>query len=64
MAKFKAGEMIQRQGGIETYLVSRVLVVDNKYSFYDGKEMYSLDNGVGWFQESAEIIDAEFQKID
>jgi hypothetical protein len=61
MAKFKAGDMIT--DGTFTFLVNRVIVVNNKYSSWNGKETYSLDNGDGFTdaRDLASSVDAEFK---
>jgi hypothetical protein len=64
MAKFKAGDMIT--DGTFTFLVNRVIVVNNKYSVWNGKETYSLDNGDGFTdaRDLASSVDAEFKLFD
>ena len=49
--------------GTFTFLVNRVIVVNNKYSVWNGKETYSLDNGDGFTdaRDLASSVDAEFK---
>ena len=49
--------------GTFTFLVNRVMVVENKYSSWNGKETYSLDNGDGFSdaRDLASSVDKEFK---
>lgn len=64
MAKFKAGDMIT--DGHAVLMVNSIYTETNKYSFYRGQEMYSLDNGSGFSdgKSSTSEIDSAFKLCD
>jgi len=47
----------------KVYLVNRVFIDEQKYSFTKGQEMYSLDNGNGFIdaRSTAKSIDSKFE---